>query len=158
MNIKIFRIDDRLIHGQVATSWVGHANAKQIVVVDDEVVNDTLQKSLLKMATPKGVELKLFSIEEAKEELEKTDDNGSETLFLVKSPVTASKLLDDNTKVKEINVGNLNMRKGKEKVLDNLWVYPEDIEAFKKLDSLGINLEYRTLPNDSKKSVMSLLS
>lgn len=158
MNIKIFRIDDRLIHGQVATSWVGNANAKQIVVADDEIVNDSLQKSLLKMATPKGLELKIFSIEEAKEELEKEEKNGVETLFLVKSPVSASKLLDDDTKVKEINVGNLNMRKGKEKILDNLWVYPEDIEAFKKLDSIGINLEYRTLPNDSKKPVMSLIS
>src|SRR5699024_9924075 len=158
MNIKTFRIDDRLIHGQVATSWVGNANAKQIVVADDEVVNDSLQKSLLKMATPKGVELKLFSIEENREELKNTDNDGTETLFLVKSPVAASKLLNDDKKVKEINVGNLNMRKGKEKILDNLWVYPEDIEAFKKLDSIGINLEYRTLPNDNKKSVMSLLS
>lgn len=157
MDITVFRIDDRLIHGQVATSWLGYANAKQIVVADDEVVNDSLQKSLLKMATPRGIDLKLFSIDQAKEELKRTEKDGVKTLFLVRSPVSASRLLDDNTKVKEINVGNLNMRKGKEKILDNLWVYPEDLEAFKQLNDIGVDLEYRTLPNDNKRSIMSLI-
>ncbi len=49
------------------------------------------------------------------------------------------------------------MKKGKQKVLDNLWVFPEDIEAFKLLSEKGINLEFRTVPNDTSQSVVKLL-
>lgn len=157
MNITVFRIDDRLIHGQVATSWTNYANAKQIVVADNTVINDTFQQSLLKMATPRGVELKLLSLEEAKKEIKSSGEDSLDTLFLVRGAVEANEILEDSSVVKEVNIGNLNMRKGKEKVLDNLWVYPEDIKAFKELEQKGFNLEYRTLPNDKKQSVISLI-
>lgn len=157
MNITVFRIDDRLIHGQVATSWTNYANAKQIVVADDVVINDTFQQSLLKMATPRGVELKLLSLEEAKEEINSGSEDVTDTLFLVRGVTEANTILEDNNVVEEINIGNLNMRKGKEKILDNLWVYPEDIEAFRELEQKGLKLEYRTLPNDKKQSVISLI-
>lgn len=157
MDITVFRIDDRLIHGQVATSWSNYSNAEQIVIADDDVMDDTLQQSLLKMATPKGIDLKLLSLEDAKEELESGTNDGIKTLFLTRGPVEANEILRDNTTIDEINIGNLNMRKGKEKVLDNLWVFPEDIEAFNELDNKGIMLEYRTLPNDKKQSVMPLI-
>lgn len=49
------------------------------------------------------------------------------------------------------------MRKGKEKILDNLWVYEEDIKAFQELDEKQINLEYRTVPNDQSQSVVGLI-
>ena len=157
MNITVFRIDDRLIHGQVATSWTNYANAKQIVVADDVIINDTFQQSLLKMATPRGVELKLLSLEEAKTEINSRNKDTTDTLFLVRGVVEANTILEDNSVVEEVNIGNLNMRKGKEKVLDNLWVYPEDIEAFRDLEQKGLKLEYRTLPNDKKQSVTSLI-
>ncbi|MFA7503021.1 MAG: PTS sugar transporter subunit IIB, partial [Anaerovoracaceae bacterium] len=54
MNITVFRIDDRLIHGQVVTRWIGHAGAKRIVVIDDRVAADPTQQMLLKFAVPGG--------------------------------------------------------------------------------------------------------
>lgn len=66
MNITVFRIDDRLIHGQIVTAWLHYADAKQIVVADDKAANDTFSQSLLKMATPKGVNLKIVDLSEGK--------------------------------------------------------------------------------------------
>lgn len=156
MNITIFRIDDRLIHGQIVTAWLNYADAKQIIVADDKAAKDTLQQSLLKMATPKGIELKIVSIEDAKTLL-KEDNSEVKTLFLVRGPVEANEVIDFMPGVKSINVGNLNMRKGKEKVLGNLWVFPEDIEAFKNIDQKGIEMEFRTVPNDRSQSPINLL-
>lgn len=156
MNITIFRIDDRLIHGQIVTAWLNYADAKQIIVADDKAAKDTLQQSLLKMATPKGIELKIVSIEEAKKLLQE-DDSNVNTLFLVRGPVEANEVIDFMPDVKSINVGNLNMRKGKEKVLGNLWVFPEDIEAFKSIEQKGIEMEFRTVPNDRSQSPINLL-
>ena len=40
MKIGLTRIDDRLIHGQVATRWTKETNVQRIIVVTDEVAND----------------------------------------------------------------------------------------------------------------------
>ena len=147
MNITVFRIDDRLIHGQIVTAWLHYADAKQIVVADDKAANDSFSQSLLKMATPKGIKLRIVNLSDGKKLVEESDSD-DKTLFLVRGPVEANSVLENNDVVKTINVGNLNMRKGKEKILDNLWVYEEDIEAFKDLNGKKIDLEYRTVPSD----------
>lgn len=85
MNITTFRIDDRLIHGQVVTAWIAHSDAKQILVADDAAAKDTLQQSLLKMATPKKVDLKIMSLEDAKQ-LIQNDESDTKTLLLVRGP------------------------------------------------------------------------
>lgn len=156
MDITVFRIDDRLIHGQIVTAWLHYADAEQIVVADDHAKSDNFTQSLLKLATPKDINLIIVSLEEAKELFE---DNSSskKTLFLTRGPYEADQLLENNSIVNQINVGNLNMKKGKEKILDNLWVYPEDVKAFRNLDKKNISLEYRTVPNDSSQSVIDLL-
>ena len=156
MNITVFRIDDRLIHGQIVTAWLHYADAKQIVVADDKAANDSFSQSLLKMATPKGIKLRIVNLSDGKKLVEESDSD-DKTLFLVRGPVEANSVLENNDVVKTINVGNLNMRKGKEKILDNLWVYEEDIEAFKDLNGKKIYLEYRTVPSDQSQSVINLL-
>lgn len=156
MNITIFRIDDRLIHGQIVTAWMHYADADQIVVADDLAFNDAFTQSLLKMATPKGTKLKIVNLLEGKKLVEESNSD-TKTLFLVRGPVEADQILENNSVIEEINVGNLNMKKGKEKILDNLWVFDEDVEAFKSLDEKNIKLEYRTVPSDQSQSVIDLL-
>ena len=156
MDITVFRIDDRLIHGQIVTAWLHFADANQIVVADDKAINDPFTQSLLKMATPKGVKLKIVSQKDGNV-LIKEDSSNTKTLFLVRGPEQANEVLDDNTIVETINVGNLNMKKGKKKILDNLWVFEEDVESFNKLHEKNIKLEYRTVPSDPSQSVIQLL-
>ena len=47
MKINLVRIDDRLIHGQVATVWSKEANAQRIIICSDEVAKDQIRKTLL---------------------------------------------------------------------------------------------------------------
>lgn len=60
MSIKLVRIDERLIHGQVAYSWSVEYQVDEIVVVDDELVHDDMQKMLLEMAVPEGKSFNIF--------------------------------------------------------------------------------------------------
>ncbi len=55
MVIGLARIDDRLIHGQVATRWTKETNVQRIIVVSDEVAADTVRKTLLTQVAPPGV-------------------------------------------------------------------------------------------------------
>ncbi|WP_066890214.1 PTS system mannose/fructose/N-acetylgalactosamine-transporter subunit IIB [Clostridium nigeriense] len=156
MNITVFRIDDRLIHGQIITAWLAYADAKQIVVADDKAAKDSFQQTLLKMATPDNVQLKIMTLSEAKEAI-KNDEDNTKTLFLAKGPKEALEILDSSDEISNINVGNLNMKKGKTKVLGNLWVNNEEVDAFVALKSRGINLEVRAVPTERSQDVIELL-
>lgn len=63
MDIRLVRIDDRLIHGQVATVWAKVTKVNRILVVSDEVAKDTLRKTLLKQAAPPGVAVNVITID-----------------------------------------------------------------------------------------------
>ena len=64
-NIVLIRVDDRLVHGQVMTSWLKATNANKIMVVDDDVAADPLMKTVLKGVVPSQIKLGIFSIEKA---------------------------------------------------------------------------------------------
>lgn len=65
MTIIAARIDGRLIHGQVANLWTTKLNISRIMVVDDEIVDSSLEKTALKLATPAGVKLSILTVEKA---------------------------------------------------------------------------------------------
>ena len=142
MNITTFRIDDRLIHGQVVTAWIAHSDAKQILVCDDAAAKDTLQQSLLKMATPKNVKLIIKNLEEAKQMIE-TDTSDTKTLLLVRGPKQALYLIHSCKDVKSINVGNC-------------WLNEEEEADIRKLAE-KVEVEVRAVPNEQKKILVHLL-
>ncbi|MFZ7946136.1 MULTISPECIES: PTS system mannose/fructose/N-acetylgalactosamine-transporter subunit IIB [Bacillaceae] len=156
MNITVFRIDERLIHGQIVTAWIAYAEANQIIVADDKAANDEFQKSLLQMATPKNINLKIVGLEEAITMI-KEDTSDTKVLLLVRGPKEALQMIEGGIDLKEINIGNINMKKGKKKVLGNLWVDDEDIRNLTKLSEAGVSLDIRTVPNERSQDAMKLI-
>ena len=55
--IKAYRVDDRLIHGQVQTQWLAHYRANRVIIVDDQVIRDNIAMQILKLAKPTGPNL-----------------------------------------------------------------------------------------------------
>lgn len=156
MKVSVFRIDDRLIHGQVITAWIAYADAKTIVVADDKAVKDEFQQSLLRMATPDSINLKIFSVDDAISYLD-SEENDGKVLLLVRGPEQALKFIQAGLTDQVINVGNMNMKKGKTKVLGNMWVFPEDVENIKSIYDQGVKMEVRAVPNERSQDVMELL-
>lgn len=155
MKIKVFRIDDRLIHGQIVTAWIAEADANQIVVADDKAASDSLQRTLLEMATPKKVNLHILSMEDAIKLIE-SDDSDTNTLLLVRGPKQALAIIDSCKDVTSVNVGNINMKKGKKRILDNCWVDEEEIADIKALGE-KVQVEVRAVPNDHKQNLLNLI-
>lgn len=156
MDITITRIDDRLIHGQIVTAWLANANAQQILIADDAAAKDAFQKSLLEMATPAGVTLQILGVEEAAE-LIKSDTSKVRTLLLLRGVNEAYALHEAGVPFTEINVGNLNMKKGKKKILNSFWVDQQDVDSFNKLSAAGVALEMRIVPSDRRQDAMNLV-
>lgn len=140
-----FRIDDRLIHGQVTVAWSKHINSQRIVVANDEAAKDDIQRSLLPLAAPPGVEVRIVSVSDAPEN---TKDKRS--LLLVKNPKDALTLLDLGLDAKEINLGNMGFAQGRKNLTKSLSLSDEEVEQLREIEGRGVRVYFQMLPQDRR--------
>lgn len=160
MNINVFRIDDRLIHGQIVTKWIKDAAAKMIMVVDDRAASDKTQQMILKFAVPSGIKLEILNKQDAVKRVSE-DNTNMNVLMLVRNPKEANALVEMGLKINTIIVGNISNSKsevGRTKLLDYIYVEPEDVEAIRSLDSKGIKLEVKAVPEEKAKNPIELIN
>ena len=129
MNIANFRVDDRLVHGIVATNWVPSLKIERVLVIDQESAENPMLKGALRMATPREVFLSVIPLETAISNL-KADRYGDERIMVVvKSPETMIALVDAGIAVDKVVLGNLgNIRKSESTVAITKFVSVNDEE------------------------------
>lgn len=158
--VSLMRIDDRLIHGQVAYGWATSLGINVILVANDEAKNDQMKAMSLNLAKPSNVTLYIRGVEESGEIVEKfASSKKSNVLVLVKNTKDALVVAKNSGGVlKEINVGGLRYEEGKKKLTDLVAVDDDDdINNFKQIGDLGIDIEFRMLPRDKKKQLSDLI-
>ncbi|MFD2616562.1 PTS sugar transporter subunit IIB [Terrilactibacillus laevilacticus] len=157
--ISLVRIDERLLHGQVAFGWSPAVSANVILVVNDEAKNDKVKAMALDLAKPNNVKLYIRGVKESGEIISKfSEAKKSNVLVLVRNTDDALELAkNSNGAIKEINVGGLRYEEGKKKLTDLIAVSDQDIDNFKEIQELGINLDFRILPRDKKQSFKDLV-
>lgn len=159
MKINHIRIDDRLIHGQIVTLWIADSRANTILVADDALAKNSFQQTIIKLAVPSGINLIINNIDDAVKAINDPDLKG-DVLLIVRNPKCAYNLLSKGVKIDSINVGNISNSKseiGRTKLLQYIFVEPEDVEYLKKIDQLGIHLDIRAVPNDKSIDGIELL-
>lgn len=154
MGIVLVRIDDRLIHGQVVAGWVKAIKANHIMVVNDKVAQDQMQRVLLSMAVPSHLKLSILNIEEAAALLKEGVKEEDRVIILFNSPEDALSLIEKDVPIKSINVGGIHYCEGKKQILKAVCVDMEDIEALYQLERKGIELEGRIVPTDERINIM----
>ncbi len=155
-NILLTRIDNRLIHGQVAVTWVNHIGANLILVADDEVSKNSIQQSLMDMAVPDTIETRYFSVQETIDKIGYAAED--QLIFLVvRTPQVLLKLVEGGVPIKKVNVGNLHYSEGKKQISSTVSVDEEDIKTFKKLNELGVEMDVRRVPDERGKDIMDLI-
>lgn len=155
-NILWTRVDNRLVHGQVGVTWVNWLGANLIVVANDDVANDEVQQSLMDMVVPSTVGTRYFTIEKTINVIHKASD--AQKIFLVcKTPQDVLRLVEGGVPIEKLNIGNMHFSEGKKQISPTVSVDKDDIETLKKLDSLGVELDLRGVPDDKKVNLMKLL-
>jgi PTS system mannose-specific IIB component len=148
--IKIVRIDDRLIHGQIVQGWLKTIDVDTILIVSDEVANDEMQKILLSMAVPSSVKLVIKNIKDATYEITNEVYDNDKLMILFSNPQDIVRMIDNGVKFQSVNIGGMHYAHGKKQLLTNLSVDKNDVVAFLKLIENGIELETRALPQDER--------
>ena len=147
-NIILTRIDNRLIHGQVATQWCGAIGANLLLVANDAVSTDKFRQGLMDMAAPGYAQTRYFSIQKTIDVINKA--NNKQLIFIIcETPADVLRLVEGGVPIKKVNIGNMHMAKGKRQVVGSVAVDDADVEAFKKLQALGVTLEIRRVPTES---------
>lgn len=106
MAIELARIDDRLIHGQVVTGWVSKYAIEQIIVIDDVVAGDPMQKSVLMMTAPPDIKVVIFDTEKFLEVVKRTEIK-RRTMLIFREPKTVLKILNGGIRLEELNIGGM---------------------------------------------------
>lgn len=157
MTVKHMRIDNRLIHGQVTVNWVQSVGAEQILVVNDQVANDPIQKVLLPKAA-RGVKTSVLSVDDA---ITFVNEHPSVTILIVaKFPADALKMLQAGVKPEQVNVGNQAPLPATKytMVTHSIAVTADDAKVYRDIAGQGITLTSQMLPSDSKLNFIDLLA
>ncbi|HEH9650970.1 TPA: PTS mannose transporter subunit IIAB, partial [Pasteurella multocida] len=154
LEIGLARIDDRLIHGQVATRWTKESKVSRIVVVNDDVAKDSVRSTMLKSVAPPGVTAHVVDVEKMIRVYNNPEYAGERMMLLFTNPTDVVRLMEAGVAFKSINVGGMAYKDGKKMITSAVAVDDKDIEAFKKLDAQNIELDVRKVSNDSRQYMM----
>ena len=143
------RIDDRLIHGQVVTTWVHKHQVEQIIVVNDKVAGDAIQKNILNMAAPQGIKVHAFGVKQFAE-IVKTNPIKRRTMLLFTTSTDVNELVRGGVEITELNIGGMRFQEGREQISRALSVTPEERNAFREMLERGMKITIQMVPNDEK--------
>lgn len=164
MAVVHLRIDDRLIHGQVTTAWLGSVRARKIIIASDAVAKDELRKKVVSLTAPKSVKTEVLEIDTAASLLTGPLAGENERVMVICSnPEEVVRLVNAGVDISSVNVGNMggigSMQGARNRVqiFKSVSVDESDVAMFKELNAKGIKCTVRVVPQDRGIDVMELI-
>lgn len=154
-NIKLARVDDRLIHGQVMTAWLQYTGAKRIVIIDNQTAADEFTRTVISMACPGHIELKIFGIDEAADYIKAADN--TPMILLVKNPEGFLQLVERGVEIEEVIVGGMGANKDRSKFYKNIAASDKEREIMRELISRNVKVRIQVIPDQKAVQVDEFL-
>lgn len=145
----LVRVDTRLLHGQVATSWTKTTNPDRIIVVSDDVAHDDLRKSMIMEAAPPGVKAHVIPIKKMIEVAKDPRFGATKAMLLFENPQDLLRVVEGGADIKKVNLGSMAHSVGKVVVSKAIAMDEKDVETLEALAAHGIEMEIKKLPTDS---------
>ena len=157
MDIKLLRIDSRLVHGQVANNWAGTLGAEAILAVSDGAANDELRKTLMLQTGGGKVKVHVLGVEKAGRVYKNPKYDSMKAVIVVETPADVVRLLDLGVKVDEVNVGGMTFKQGTKALSQAVYISDEDAKAFQEIDKRGITQYIQQVPSTGRSDLMEAL-
>lgn len=148
-NLKLTRIDFRLIHGQVMTRWVSKYEIESIVVIDDRSSKSPILKKILLGAAPSGVKVIVWSIAEAADKWKSQEFPKSNLLILFKNTTSAKTAWDEGVKYPTLQVGGIEGSGVKKNIYKNVVMSKSEAEELNILSKCGVKVFMQPIPEDN---------
>lgn len=148
MALKLVRVDDRLIHGQVVAVWLRSVGADRIVIIDDKTAKDEFLKDLMVLAAPQGVPVEVHGVAEGAQRAVEIAATSENAFLLVKSPLTALQLRKAGVPFSVLNVGGMGHGPGRRSLYRTISANDEERQAMRDLEAMGTRVELRIVADD----------
>ena len=158
MQPQLFRIDDRLIHGQVVIGWAKTLKSKCILLCDDEISLSNWEKDLYLTCVSEELKALVMSVEETCEYVINASENIEKTIILVKSPKVVLDLIECGYKPQTINVGGLHFMGERKEYLPYLYLDQTEVNDFTNLQKQNISIYFQDVPTGKKYQIQDIIS
>lgn len=153
----IYRIDDRLIHGQVLVGWAGHYPIETIIIANDEIAESDWEKELVLMAAPSTMNTDVLTIEAAVQFIQKYQGAENTAMVLVSAPEDIKKIHEAGIALSGVNLGGLHYSEGRKEYLPYLFLTDEEVHVLKEMMTAGVRFECLDVPSGTKYNLAKLL-
>lgn len=157
IKILVARIDDRLIHGQVVTSWVKAYPITEILIIAEDLAQNMLMQRIYKSVAPAGIDVNILNNLDALNYLQSDSKVDQNLLILVKTPDVFEYLIDNGVSIPKIILGGMGLKPGRETLIKNIAANDAERACLSRLVSKGIKIVYQLVPSSSEKAVERLL-
>lgn len=151
----LYRIDDRLIHGQVVEAWLKHFDIRAVLVISDSHAKDETQKALL-TAAASGVHVVVTSVQDSVEWLKRRPASESQIMVLMASPQDARRLLDGGLALGAVNLGGLHHADGT-RLSSSVSLSKRDCEDLRAMAQQGVRITAQSIPDENSPDVNAWL-
>jgi len=151
---KFIRIDDRLIHGQVVVGWASRLQPEYLILIDDDIANDDLDKDLYLLGVPEPYKGLALAVEEGVKFLQHCNSY----IVVVNSPAVILDLLQHGLTLEKINIGGMHAAYGKKEFNRYIYVDEADLSVLNQLHAKGIEISIQDLPGEKEYAITDLLA
>lgn len=146
--IALYRVDDRLIHGQVVVGWGQPLELRFIVLVDDDVANSEWEQELYRMGVPPEMTVHFLSVSEAAQQLSSFDDNPQPGIVLAGDIATMQRLVSatGNT-IRRVNIGGVHHAPGRTPRLRYVFLTPNEEDTLQQMQASGVEITAQDVPS-----------
>jgi PTS system mannose-specific IIB component len=155
--VVLARIDDRLIHGQVVEGWVNFLKATCILVADDRVAANPLQRTIMEISVPEGLKVIIGRVEDICAKIRSSSLDAERAILLFSNPADVLRSLQAGLSCPSINLGGLHFVPGKRKIMDVLAVDDADLESLQAILKQGVRIDIQTVPTEKPHSLERVL-
>jgi mannose/fructose/N-acetylgalactosamine-specific phosphotransferase system component IIB len=157
MNILLVRVDDRFIHGQILESWIPYLKAQSVIVVNDSLACDNFQKTIMSMAIPERIILRIVSLEEATRLDLDCELNEKRALVIVSSIKDAYAMYMNGITYNRLNIGNNKGADSARQISYSVWVDEEDLAMLGRLIEAKVDVSLQSVPRERVMDMKSIL-
>jgi mannose/fructose/N-acetylgalactosamine-specific phosphotransferase system component IIB len=148
MSLRLVRIDDRLIHGQVVAVWLRALGARRIVIVDDASARDPFLSEVLTLAAPQGVPVEVHAVAEGAVRLIELAATPEPVMVLARSPRTILALRQAGVPIEVVDLGGMGSGPGRRRLHKTISVSPDELRELRELEQLGTRVEVQIVADD----------
>lgn len=159
MSVVLYRVDERLIHGQVVVGWGSQLHPDGIVVVDDELAGSQWEQELYCLGVPPDVGVRFETVAGARERLDDWRASGDRLFLLTRDVATMVRLAQGGTlRSAEVNIGGIHHAPGRREALPYVFLSAIEADGLRDLAAAGANVSARDLPGARRVALEQLLA